>query len=380
MLPPYRMKFLNELAKSVDLTLVLDSLSEPGRSWELDLGEMPEVKVEVLNSKAVSFVHGTEEAGFSEKRVRQMSWGVWKILQATEPDCVVSTEFGLRSLLSAFWCKLNRVPLVIWWEGTLHTEREQSKKRTMLRKSLARMSSRFWSNGLSSQAYLQSLGVEESQIDNGMTGIDTQFFLSRSQSSREAREQTRQEFGFRGKTLLFSGALAPRKGIREFIEAIDALYRSGFQEELTIAFAGEGEEREFLERWQPVSDQVHLKLVGFLQLEELPKFYTAGDLFVLPTLEDNWALATLEPLICRLPSLVSQQNGAHADLKGEGVIIFKPGDVEGFVAALIEGLAQATPLSEARAHELADYYQSSEHAGRALLSIKSAVKNFKEQQ
>ena len=292
---------------------------------------------------------------------------------------MISTEFGLRSLLSAVWCKLNRVPLLIWWEGTLHTEREQSSKRTKLRKFLARKSARFWSNGLCSQEYLQTLGVEEAKIDNGMTGIDTQFFLSRSQSSRESREQTRQEWGFRGKSLLFSGALAPRKGIREFIGAIDALYRSGFQEELTVVFAGEGEEREFLERWQPVSNQVNLKLLGFLQLEDLPKFYTSGDLFVLPTLEDNWALATLEPLICRLPSLVSEQNGAHADLKGEGVIVFEPRCEEGFVAALIEGLAKATPISEERATELAHYYQSSEHARRAFLSIETALKNFKEE-
>lgn len=371
MLPPYRMPFLNELGAKVELTLVLDNLSEPGRSWVVDPEEMSEVTTHVLGSKVVGFEHGQD--GFRESRVRQMSWGVLKYLNRVKPDCVVSTEFGLRSLLASLWCRLHGKPLIIWWEGTLHTERGQSRKRSQMRKVLTRLCTRFWSNGKASEDYLVSLGVDRDVVDNGMTGIDTQFFFEQGQKAAAERDGLRKRFGFEGKTIVFSGALSPRKGIRELMSAIEALYAEGYSERVTIALAGKGEEKGFLENWKAPSEKVQIVLLGFLQLEDLPKLYAAGDLFVLPSLEDNWALATLEPLICGLPSLVSIRNGAHADLAGEGVISFDPCHEDEFLQALRTGLEMESRLSEERVRVLTEYYRSRHHAERAYLSIQGAL-------
>ena len=206
-------------------------------------------------------------------------------------------------------------------------------------------------------------------IDDGMTGVDTSFFVERAEAQQPQRDEIRERYKIRGKAVIFSGGLTARKGIREMLAGFDALYRNGFDEELTLVLAGEGAEEEAVRSWKSPSAKLHVELPGFLQIDDLPGLYLAGDLFVLPTLEDNWALATLEPLLCGTPSLVSKYNGAASDLEGEGAAVFDPKDPENFATALRRGLENGARLSAGRVRELADYYHPEQQGARAANSV-----------
>ncbi|MEM0896685.1 MAG: glycosyltransferase, partial [Verrucomicrobiota bacterium] len=221
---------------------------------------------------------------------------------------------------------------------------------------------------------LRSLGADDSLIDDGATGVDTDYFVKRAGEELPNRESIRRELGIEGKAVVFSGALSGRKGIAELIAGLDRLYEEGFDEEVTLVLAGDGPERAALEAWKPQSEKLKRKLLGFIQMDELPRLYVSGDLFVLPTLEDNWALATLEPILCGTPSLISKYNGAASDLVGEGGKVFDPKDAADFARALREGLAEDSRVSAERSRELAHFYHPQQQAARGLRSISAALK------
>jgi glycosyltransferase involved in cell wall biosynthesis len=57
---------------------------------------------------------------------------------------------------------------------------------------------------------------------------------------------------------------------------------------------------------------------GFKQGEELIKYYSACDIFVLPSRHDTWAVVVNEAMACALPVVVSWKAGASRDLVEEG--------------------------------------------------------------
>ena len=95
---------------------------------------------------------------------------------------------------------------------------------------------------------------------------------------------------------------------------------------------------------------------------------------MLPTLEDCWPLATLEPLVCGLPQIFSQFNGAAADLSrwpNSGSTV-NPLDSEAFAQRLLATMHSPTPPPGARTcADVADFYAPSAQAQRALASCRS---------
>ena len=99
---------------------------------------------------------------------------------------------------------------------------------------------------------------------------------------------------------------------------------------------------------------------------------------MLPTLEDCWALATLEPLACGIPQLFSRYNGASADLAalpGSGLQV-DPLNISDLSAGLQEALARGPrPVPESTVLRAVDHYDSEAQAGRAFESLATLVRS-----
>ena len=54
--------------------------------------------------------------------------------------------------------------------------------------------------------------------------------------------------------------------------------------------------------------------VGAKPYEEIVRYYKAADVFVIPTLEDNWSLVVPEAMACGLPIASSIYNGCWPEL------------------------------------------------------------------
>jgi len=334
MIAPYRNSFFCELAKLVDLNVFFNQASESDRNWSVD-GAKLGYKATILEDKGITYTRKRKDLEYSEKRTFYTSSGVFKALLNEKPDVIVSAEFGIRTMMAVAYGFLKKIPVLVWWEGTAHTEREVGFVKVLIRKLLCKRLAGAWTNGKSSKDYLIQLGMKSEGIQQGMTGIDTGDFRIKCEASMGTRDALRNELGLHHKTFLFSGSLSPRKGIRELLTALEEL-DSSLEEPIDFLFVGDGELRPDIEAFDKQSKNLNMVITGFIQPEDLPRHYVLGDAFILPTLDDNWPLVTLESTIAGLPQMISCYNGASANYKDRSDVccIIDPLDTDQFVKQL----------------------------------------------
>ena len=64
--------------------------------------------------------------------------------------------------------------------------------------------------------------------------------------------------------------------------------------------------------------------------EDPSPYFKASDLFLLPSLEDNYSLSLLEAMACGLPSITTLANGAHVHIRDsiDGRVLSRPDDLD----------------------------------------------------
>ncbi len=102
--------------------------------------------------------------------------------------------------------------------------------------------------------------------------------------------------------LLFVGRLSGEKGVFELPEIFSAVRKRIPRSRLVIV--GDGPARTSLERALP--DAIYL---GWVDSAELPRLYSAADLFVFPSRFDTFGCAVLEAMSCGLPVIAYNTKG-----------------------------------------------------------------------
>ena len=169
------------------------------------------------------------------------------------------------------------------------------------------------------------------------------------------REQARASLGLNGKpTLLFVGRPDPLKGGDLLIQATRLL-----RQPATVVMVGgniEGDpELERLQaqaRAQKVAGDIHF--VGAVPQEDLPQYYSAADLMVVPSHYESFGLVAVEALACGTPVIASKvgglqyivqdnENGYLIPLRCAGLFAEKIDSVLGDTALLAQFRRAARP-------------------------------------
>lgn len=376
MLAPYRFSFYNAISRHVNFTLILDTMSEFNRSWDMPQ-EAGKFKIIVQNCRSFVYKRHRIDVGYVEKRQFHFSERTFFKLRETCPDVVVTIEYGFKTFWSLIYGRLYGVPVILASEGTLHTEGHVGWFKSLVRRVIVSQCSRFWSNGPDSTALLLSYGANAESIDEAMTGIDTAVWHESVDEWRGRRQDIRKELGLVGRVFLFSGSLSPRKGISQLAEAVERVAAEPGCGLFSLLVLGAGEDEEWLNAWIARNPGIKIVTTGFVQPVDLPRYFAAADWAILPTLDDNWPLATLETLVAGLPQLFSIYNGATADLcHPDTGISFDPLDEDDFQSALSE--AVRSPLERVpieRIRSVSEFYSADAQAERAALSLKSAIRD-----
>jgi glycosyltransferase involved in cell wall biosynthesis len=113
--------------------------------------------------------------------------------------------------------------------------------------------------------------------------------------------------------------------------------------------AGDGPLRQELESMQ-ISPQLQIRFLGSVQYEKLPELYGQGDIYVFPTLADEWGVVVNEALAAGLPVLGSVYSQAVEELVTDGVTgwTFRPDHPE----EVYEALNRAMTTSEEHLNEM----------------------------
>jgi len=109
--------------------------------------------------------------------------------------------------------------------------------------------------------------------------------------------------------LLTIRRLVPRMGIQNLIKAISLIVKE--RKDIVLIIGGKGSLEDSLkELTNSTGLEKYVRFVGFIEPEQLPLYYQAADLFILPTLElEGFGLVTLEALSSGLPVLGTPVGG-----------------------------------------------------------------------
>ena len=132
--------------------------------------------------------------------------------------------------------------------------------------------------------------------------------------------------------VLFVGRLRYYKGL-------DVLIRAAQRLDVTVLLVGSGSEEAALRRLSAdlgLEDRV--RFVGAVPDADLPAYYHAADLFVLPSVyrSESFGIAMLEAQACGVPTLSTELGTATSvvNVHGESGLVVKLGSVEALAAAM----------------------------------------------
>jgi len=153
-------------------------------------------------------------------------------------------------------------------------------------------------------------------------GIDTDNFTPEKDGSA-----IRERFGVRGRLLLSNGRLVTQKG---FCYLMDAFAR--IKEEFpdaTLIVIGKGPLRKSLEeQCSQLGIEKSVHFVTGIPEDELPLYYRAADLFILPTLWEPCAIVLTEALASGLPIITTDAGGNPELVSRECGILVPAHDAE----------------------------------------------------
>jgi glycosyltransferase involved in cell wall biosynthesis len=255
----------------------------------------------------------------------------------------------LLSLMAYVGAWSSRTPVL------LHTESELIRLRHPLMQAIKRVflgvlfrgTAGFQAIGSHNRAFYRYYGVPESRIYHTPYSVDNEFFTSEGAKWMAQREQLKVGLGFAPNVpvILFSGKLIPRKRPMDLLHAYAGLVEQRVA--AGLLFIGEGELRPVLEQFAREQGLTQVKITGFQNQTQLPRYYAAGDVFVLPSEFDPWGLVVNEAMLFSIPVIVSDRVGAGPDLvkDNETGYTYPVGDVMR-LRALLKQLVLNTDLRQ----------------------------------
>jgi len=130
------------------------------------------------------------------------------------------------------------------------------------------------------------------------------------------------------KIILFVGDLIKRKGVSCLIESLQTLKSS--QQDFLAIILGQGKELQNLEAMvKEYNMRNYVKFNGNVTRTVLADFYTAADVFVMPSFSEGHSVALLEAMASGLPLVASDIEGNRVSIEdGVNGFLFEVGNVK----------------------------------------------------
>lgn len=240
--------------------------------------------------------------------------GLYKMIRKVKPDLLIAEGFFQFTPWAVVYAFLHRKPLLIAYERTAHTERNCPLWRRLYRRFIGLFVSGYVVNGQLTKAYLMTQGVKEKNIFAGAMCADSAELAAKTTALQpEEIDKTMSSiFGAKpsGITFLFVGRMISLKGIDYLIKDWSKHIATHSEDRLLLVGGGpELDNNKQLAKGIP-----SVIFAGEVDYSEIYKYYAVSDVFIIPTLEDNWSLVVPEAMACGLPISCSIYNGCHPEL------------------------------------------------------------------
>lgn len=135
--------------------------------------------------------------------------------------------------------------------------------------------------------------------------------------------------------LVYLGRLTPQKAIPYLLDAVNLLTSRG--EKLELYIIGDGPDREKLEEYTQLSHlSEYVYFCDHIDNKLIVEHLSSYDIFVLPSLYEGFATATIEAMLAGLPAVVTISGGPNYFVDDSVGRLCQPGDAKSLATALSE--------------------------------------------
>lgn len=305
---PYRVPLWDEVKKLCNLNVICISENEKNRQWKIE----NRAYIRFLKSYHLFFPKRDWALHFS------FPFSLFFSLAKQNPDAVIITGYDSFQYWEALiYAKLFRKKKILWNGSTLLSSRSQNKTVNTLKNYFIHSFDSYYTYGSKATEYIESFGIANDKITIGTNTVDTEFY--KNNTSDEINHSDILRF-------LYVGQLIERKGLKNTVKAFSKISNKNWR--LTIV--GSGSDQVLLKE---LVNECHLEgkieFVGYKQKDEIISFYSASDVFLMPSYLEVWGLVLNEALASGLFCLSSKYAGATFDLiqDGKNGFIVDPKDI-----------------------------------------------------
>ena len=211
------------------------------------------------------------------------------------------------------------------------------------------------------QSAIAATDLKPEQITTLHLQADERFF---EPLTRTTIESARGKYRLPEHFILTIGASEPRKNVATLVKAHRELPEQ-LRQRFPLLIAG----KKWHGRDVELADDPHVRLLGFVDDEDLPALYHAADLFVFPSRYEGFGMPVLEAMSSGTP-VVTTTATSIPEVAGDAAVLVDPDDIQGFTESMRRLLADAAErerLIAAGRRQVATF--SWETSTRRLLAI-----------
>jgi glycosyltransferase involved in cell wall biosynthesis len=259
-----------------------------------------------------------------------------------------------------WWARKYSIPLIQRGESNLKHSQSWFVKlaKKVLFPLLFKQFKAFLSIGSLNAKLYQHFGVPKEAIFSAPYCVDNDFFSERAAAQKVSARQLRRDLGIcdDDTVFLFTAKFIDRK---RPLDLIAAATKSSAVSSSHVILVGDGVLMDACRNEIAANKLTNVHLVGFKNQTELPAFYAAADVLVLPSEYETWGLVVNEAMACGLPCIVSDTCGAAADMivEGQTGFTYPKGDVAR-LAELMMYMAENTDGRKAMGRYAAAHIQN----------------------
>ena len=281
---PDQVAIWEELARRVKRVTILVSVDMEGnRAWKPERTQL-DVRTQRTWTITRKIKHST---GYTDVNYVHLPLDTGSQLRKLNPDVVVSSELGMRSLLASRYCRRSQTKHILAIKTSEHLDEVSAGMRTRIRKALLRRSDLVTHHGPSCKRFLEKLEVTPNKLFSFDYAADPiKPYRGEIDTSLSQPDSVR---------LLSVGQLVERKGMVPALDGLREFATRHPKRHVHWSIAGSGPlEDAFANATLPPN--LTIQMTGHLDQAGLREQYQSHEVLFFPTLADEWGLVVDEAM------------------------------------------------------------------------------------
>jgi glycosyltransferase involved in cell wall biosynthesis len=242
-----------------------------------------------------------------------------QLLSKSRPSVLVSPHGEPAFVASWLAARRSGVRTAFWVVHTFDSMVPRVGWKERLKHYMFRRTDAIFVPGEDARSYALRYGAPIERILTVPHPVASDFVGVANRASRGVeRSQLRAKLGLNGVTFLYAGRLWWGKGLNYLLDAFATVQNSTSQL-VNLLLVGDGPDQKILEERCQELGITNVVFAGFQQRYDLPRYYSAADVFVFPTLGEPFGLVVGEAMSCGLPAISTTAAGEIHDRIEDGV-------------------------------------------------------------